>query len=340
MRITGKLFFFFALLGLCVPCVRAENLDRIIATVNGDIILYSELSERIQRAQKANPQLKDVDPAKMPSVERELLQQMIREKLTEQEMKRLKIEATDREVDEGIETVKNEHHISDAQLEELLKKEGQTRAQFRQSIRKELERNRLMDRSFRSKVVITKEQIDARAKSGGVVAAAPEPRESLSSTGSERRRVALIFLPVPEGSGAKESEKVEKQARDILGRIKGGGSFSALAREYSKGPAADEGGDIGFVEADELAPSIAAALKGLRKDDVTGVVKGPNGFYILKMLDVETGKAQAPVQTSRVSGDSVDREKIRKQLFQQEVNRRYEEWVKDLESKAFIKISL
>lgn len=339
MRITGKLFFFFALLGLCVPCVRAENLDRIIATVNGDIILYSELSERIQRAQKANPQLKDVDPAKMPAVERELLQQMIREKLTEQEMKRLKIEATDREVDEAVDTIKKEHRINDAQLEELLKKEGQTRAQFRQSIRKELERSRLLDRSFRSKVVITKEQIDAQVKSGGVVAA-PEPRESLGSTGSERRRVGLIFLPVPEGSGAKESEKIEKQARDILGRIKGGEGFSAMARQYSKGPEADEGGDIGFVEMDELAPPIAAALKGLGKDDVSGVVKGPNGFYILKMLEVEKGKAQAPVQTSRVPGDSVDREKIRKQLFQQEVNRRYEEWVKDLESKAFIKISL
>lgn len=342
MRIIGKLFLFFALSILWASLVHAESLDRIVATVNGDIILYSELTDQIQRVQKINPQLKTDDPAKKSEMEREMLHQMIREKLADQELKRLKLGVTERDVDEAIDSIKKDKRITEAQLEETIKKEGQTKAQFREFIRKEIERGRLMDRAFKSKVLITKEQVDAYAKGRGAeLAPAPAPLVS-SAPVDERHRLGVIFIPVPEDSKAKDSEKAEKTAREIHKRIKGGDSFAAMAKQYSKGPAADQGGDVGFVESDELAPYLAAAIKGLKKNDLADVVKGPNGFYLVMVLDVEKGKApaQARVQAPTAAGDPGDREKIRRQLFQQEVNRKFEEWVRDLESRAFIKISL
>ena len=345
MRITGKLLLFFVLSILCASVVRAESLDRIVATVNGDIILYSELTDRIQAAARVNPQILNIDASKRNVLEKDVLQQMIREKLTEQEVKRLKITVMDREVDEAIDMIKKDNHFTEAQFQDMIKKEGQTPAQFRDGIRKEIERGRLIDRAFRSKTLITKEQVDAYAKNRGAdlpPAQTPAPRPAVSSVSTERHRLGVIFLPVPEDAPAKEWEKSAKLAKDVQKRIQGGEPFSAMAKQYSKGPAADSGGDVGFVESDEIAPFLAAAIKGLKKSDVTDVVKGPNGYYLVKLLDVETGKAQAsaPAPVASAAGEPSDREKIRRQLFQQEVNRKYEEWVRDLESRAYIKMSL
>ncbi len=105
-----------------------------------------------------------------------------------------------------------------------------------------------------------------------------------------------------------------------------------MARQYSKGPAAQEGGDIGYMTAEELAPFIAQGIKGLGKGQTSGLVQGPGGIYILKILDVDHDKLS--------KSDPAMREKVRQHLYQQEVNRKFQEWVHDLESKAFIQISL
>ena len=77
--------------------VRAETLDRIVAVVNGDIILYSELQEQIRLLAKMSPELKMDDPVKRAQIEREVLQQMIRDRLADEEIRRLKIVVTARD---------------------------------------------------------------------------------------------------------------------------------------------------------------------------------------------------------------------------------------------------
>ena len=105
-----------------------------------------------------------------------------------------------------------------------------------------------------------------------------------------------------------------------------------MAKQFSKGPAAKDGGDIGYMASEDLAPFIGQAIKNLKKDEISGLVQGPGGFYILKILDLNTKTVN--------KSDPEMREKVRKNLYEQEVNRKFEEWVHDLESKAFIQISL
>ncbi len=310
----------FVLFCAPLPCVAADStvLDRTVAIVNGEIILYSEILEQEKWMEKFAPDIKLSDPETKAKVEKEILSQMIRQKLTEQEVKRMKINISNAEVDEQLEQVMRENRLSKYQFEATLKESGQTIEKFRDGIKKELERNRLIERMLRSKTVITDAQVDAFLKSdSGLVA------------GEEKIRLGIIFLPVDSAHPAAE---VEKTGLEISEKLKAGGDFRQFARQYSKGPAVQEGGDIGFLSHEELSPGLAGAVKDLKKGEMTGLVKGSNGYYILKVFDIDQQKLS--------KSDPSAREKVRKELYQKELNRKFDEWVRNLESKAFIQISL
>lgn len=309
---------------------QSEVIDRTVATVNGEIILYSELQEQLKLMERVVPNLKDAPPEKRAAIEKEVLQQIIRQRLTDQEAKRLKVSVSNAEVDHAIDTIRQENRFSQAQFDASLKKSGLTMEKLRENIKKELERDRLLERVLRMKTVITDQQVDAYLK--GKPAEEPTvPRES--SSGVQGVRLGVIFLPVK-----KESPKeVEKTGHEILSKIKGGADFGDMASKYSKGPAASEGGDIGLMTPDEIAPHIAGAIKGLSKGQVSGLVRGPEGYYIVKVLGFET-QAQPSLQAG--SPDAGPREKARSELYNKELERKFNEWVQSLEAKAFIQISL
>ncbi|MGA2935784.1 MAG: SurA N-terminal domain-containing protein [Syntrophobacteraceae bacterium] len=299
---------------------RAETVDRIVANVNGEIILYSELRQQIKILEKNMPTLNVADPTKKAQIEREILTQMIRQKLADMEAERLKVTVATSEVDLRVQQILEQNHSTMAQLEVSLKATGQTLDKFRAQIKKDMERERLVERVCNSKVLIGDKQIEAFLSG--------EKGESAST--SQKVHLGLIVLPV--GDKYAKPEDAEKTGREILDKLQGGADFRSLAKQYSKGPAAQDGGDVGYLAGDELAPFIAQGIHNLRKDQVSGLVQGPGGYYIIKIFDIDSKKVS--------KSDAALREKVRRNLYEQEVNRKFEEWVHDLESKAFIQISL
>lgn len=301
---------------------RAEVIDRIVATVNGEIILYSEVQDQMKAMEKVAPDLKTLDAEKKAQVERDILSQLVRQRLTEAEVKRLKITISSGEVDQAIAGMMQDGHYNQSQFEAALRQEGLTLEKLRDNVKKEMERNRLLERVLKMKTVITDAQVDAYVK-------APKTEEA---TGPLKFHLGTILLPVDQKTGnAKEAEKT---GREILEKLKGGADFKDLAAKYSKGPTAAEGGDIGFLGPDELAPFISDAIKNLKGGEISGLVSGPGGYYILKVFEIDRQK----VNINQSNQDQ--REKVRKELFQKEVNRKFDEWVRNLESKAFIQITL
>ncbi len=318
---VSTLTFYMILAGvLSCATARAEMVDRIVANVNGEIILYSELQHQIKVLEKNMPMLDVTDTAKKAQVEHEILNQMIRQKLADIEAERLKVTATTAEVELRLQQILEQSHATLAQLEVNLKANGQTLDKFREQIKKDMERDRLVERVCKSKVVIGDQQVEAflSGESGE------------SATASQMVHLGLIVLPVGDKYG--KPEEAEKTGREILDKLKGGTDFQNLAKQYSQGPAAQEGGDVGYLAGEELAPFIAQGIRNLRKDQVSGLVQGPGGYYIIKIFDIASKKVS--------KSDPALREKVRKTLYDQEVNRKFEEWVHDLESRAFIQISL
>jgi peptidyl-prolyl cis-trans isomerase SurA len=356
MGFKKRLFWWSTGLLLCA-CLAvsgyAETLERTVAIVNGDIILYGDVLEQIKSQQKLHATVNLQNPEEKSRLEREVLQGLIRQRLAEQEVKRMKIVVSKGEVDSALADILRTHGgLTEEQFDTALAREGTNAKQFREKLKKEIERAKLMERAVKSKIVITEAQIDARMNAEPLAPTQPtqvaQPTASTSPTpradAAGKRHLAMIFLPVPNGARADTISQTEKQARKIHGKLKDGGDFAKLAREHSHGPGAADGGDIGYVGADELASEIEKGIHSLSVGAVSEVIKTPSGFYILKILGERDGRAPAtPPQAQAQSPPQAQiqpREAVRRQLFMEELGRKYEEWIREIEKKAFIKITL
>ncbi len=320
-RVSTFTFCIMLVGALSCATARAETVDRIVANVNGEIILYSELQQQIKVMEK-NMQLPEAtDPVNKAKVEREVLTQLIRQKLADMEAERLKVTASNAEVEGRIQQILAQGHGTMAQLEANLKANGQTLDSFRVQVKKDMERQRLVDQVCKSKVLIGDQQVDAFLKGENAGSVLTTPKVHLG----------LIILPFGDKYATKP-EDAAKTGREILEKLKGGADFQSMAKQYSKGSSAQEGGDVGYLGADELAPFIAQGIHNLGKNQVSGLIQGPGGYYIVKLYDF----GGEPVAKS----DPDFREKVRRSLYEKECNRKFEEWVRDLESRAFIQISL
>jgi len=298
--------------------VQAKPLDWIVAVVNDDVILNSELQKRVEGVIKAAEQLRDAPPlGSADTLRKEVLRQMIREKLTAQEVARLKISVSESEVEEALTSIQRSNNVSRQQLEAMLKQEGRSLDQFKKMIRQDLERARLIERVLKSKTVITEDQVQAALS-----------RQVRSP--DEERHLAVIFLAAPSSTEARQT--VRLKAQEILNRIRKGENFADLARAYSQGPGAQDGGDIGTIKAKDLAPGLEQATRDLQPGQVSEVLESANGFYVVKLIDVKRPNAGAV--------DERTKEKVRRELFQVEVNKKYDQWIRDLEAKSFIQIHL
>ncbi|MGC9194947.1 MAG: SurA N-terminal domain-containing protein [Syntrophobacteraceae bacterium] len=299
---------------------RAEVVDRIVANVDGQIILYSDLQNQIGVLKKRMPSLDMSDPQKKTQIEHAVLQQMIDEKLADLEAKKLKINVSDSDVDKRLDQLLQMNHMTMEQLKKKLEANGDSLKNMRKEIKQTIARQELMQQVLKSKVIITDQEVDAYMGS----------QKGQETTTSKGVHLALIVLPF---GGANPAQAVAKKTGlELVKKLQGGADFKAMAIKYSKGPAAQDGGDVGFMAQEDVAPFIAKAIEGLKKGQVSNLAQGPNGYYIVKILDVG--------QNHTTMASSASREQVRQMLYEQAMRRMYQEWLKKLESKAFIHITL
>lgn len=305
------------------PARSAEIVDRIVAVVNGEIITLSELeraSKSFYRTIKAQAMRTGKELPPLAELRRHVLDALIDKKLTEQEAERLKITVSDQDVDNSINRLLDDKGITMLQLIEGLKRDGKTIDELREEIRENIQRSRLLTREVKSKIVITDEEIK-------------EFYQKYINKFSEKDKwhLRVILLPLSRDSSEQEKEKTMKLARKIKADLDKGASFAALAHQYSRGPGADEGGDLGYLHPGDLDPALGKFVSALPAGGITPPIETDDGIYIFMVEDIQSGESK-----------SLDEAKnyIRHLLYQQEVNKRYDEWLKELKARSYIKINL
>ncbi len=301
------------------PQAPAEICDRIVAMVDDDLVTLYELNKRIRQITGMDPQeLERRDKEKFIETRRKVLDYLIDEKITQKKIKELGIEVTDKEVDQAIEKIKKDNHLTQEGLIAALKAQGMTYLEYRNKVKTDLERMQLINYEVKSKIIIKDEQVRRYYK---------EHQDQFKVKGS--LRLAMIFLPANSGGKTGAKDKLEKTVQAIYARLKRGEDFGALARQYSKGPGASSGGDIGEFDLNQLDPLIKEAIQNLKQGQVSQPIYRPNGVQIIKIVRRYKGSVRPFEEVKDAIYDI---------LYRQEVNKRYYAWIKDLRSKAFIKI--
>lgn len=163
LQVVFFLAVFVSVIGQSFP-LSAEVVDRIVAVVNDELITYSMLNETFKPYEK-RIKAQNFPFAKEMEVRFEfrerVINQMIDEKITEQEVRRLGIKISRDEVDAAIERTKSMNSVNDEQLREMLAGDGMTMAAYRKSIRTQLMQTRLIQYEVKSKIIVTKEDIES-----------------------------------------------------------------------------------------------------------------------------------------------------------------------------------
>lgn len=320
-RAAAALLLLTALAGQTAMAAAQETevVDRVVAVVNNDIILLSDLEEKLapyaKKVQAAGYSA-EKEREMLYKVRSEILDSLIDQKLTDQEVKKYGIEIGENQIDRTIERVKEANFYTDEELREGLRKEGLTLEDYRERIREQLLRTELVNRQVKSKIVITEEDVRNYYETNADV------------YGEEKKyHLRNIIMQVPEYATAQEKSTIEGKMASVLAQLKSGKPFAEAAREYSEA-LADEGGDIGNFSLDALAPEIREAVRTLSPGEFTGVMETDLGFQIFYLEEIleAGGRPLAEVE-----------EEIQEKLYQEAVNKAFRTWLEDLRKQSHIK---
>jgi peptidyl-prolyl cis-trans isomerase SurA len=296
-----------AMLVLVAGVGRAEVVNRIVATVDGDPITQRELDRYSAERQQLDLGSK------------ELLESLITDKLLQKEATSAGIVVKDEDIDAYIQQVKDRNHLDDARFEQAITAQGLTIPQYRDKIRGEIQKSMLVNREVRGRVIVSDEEVDRYYQE--------HLGDYASGDGMVVRDIMIRVEPLDDAS---EVAAKREKADALRKRIVGGEKFEKVAAEASEGPGKDNGGLLGTFKTGELAPELERAVSGLKAGQVTEVVRTSAGFHILKIDSVATG-GHRPLTDVQ--------DEIREKLYGQDLQKRFDDWLsKDLRDKHAVQV--
>lgn len=318
-----RLFFWVFLMGVLVPAAAmSEVVDRIVAVVNDDIITLSELDRSFQPYQKRiDAAYKGPDKDKViADGHSKILGRMIDNRLIEQRSKKAGIVIKDDEVMDTIKDLLGRKSIPMAEFTKTLEQEGSTLEAYRQDMKEQMTRMRLLRRELKTKTLVSDEEIGEYYV-----------KHRQEYEGKEAVRIKQILILLPQNASRAMKIKLNADAEMIRKRVVDGESFDMLAAQFSQGPSAATGGDVGFLDKGTMLPEVDDRAFRLSKDEISEVIVSPVGFHIIKVLD-RRGAGIKPID--------VVREEIKAKLEEEKMEKKYEEWIVDLRKKSHIEIKL
>lgn len=295
----------------------AALVDRVVAVVNEDIILESELD------QVALPTFREpVDPdsaegkRKLQQHRKRMLDQMVEKQLVQQQGKELKIHVSADEVTKAIEEVKKNNGLDDATFTEALKQQGFSMESYRKQLRQELMALKVINQTVRSRVTVADDEVRAQYAQTARQASGDEQQVHLKQ----------VLVPVPRGAGAQVLEERRRVAVKVVEDARGGQAMDELAR--GKGL---EGGDLGWLARGDLPQELREVVVAMDNGDVRGPIQTERGFHVLQLVDKKEG-AVKPFEEVK--------EQLRRQIYDQQVEKGIQSWTKELRRRAHVEIRL
>ena len=250
------------------------EIDRIVAVVNDDVIVHSEMQTRLRTV------IGQLEKAGVPAppkdvLEKQVLEQLILDRLQMQIGTVTGIRIDDDSLNRQIADIATQNNLNLREFRDILERDGYDFAAFREEIRGELIKGRVQQRQVQDRVQITDRDIDNYLAT----------REKQGRNNPEYR-IGHILIAVPDGASPEELAEARDEAEDIIARLNAGANFGRTAAAESKGRQALEGGDLGWRKAEELPTLFENVVPKLDKGELSNVIRSSSGFHIIKLLDV------------------------------------------------------
>lgn len=309
---TNMMVFLFVIIVFGSFRAAAEEIvDRIVAIVDTDIITQIQLDRSLA------PYLEQIESAgyteaqkaqAVKTITQKVLDTLIEGSLTRQEADRYNITVSDEQVDDAIERVKKSKGLSDEAFNAALENEGYSFEEYRENIRKQILRVLLVNHAVKSKVIITKAEVEKYYN---------EKKDEYAGVKKYHLRNILM----------EDKAQMDK----IIQLLDENKDFAELAKQYSTAPNASDGGELGLFELGSFPESIKDSVSKLSKGEHTDVISTARGVQIFYLQDIVMDGGKTLEQAY---------DEIHGLLYDQEVEQKFGTWLKALKEKAHIKIMI
>ena len=301
---------------------RAELVDRVAAVVNNEVIALSEVEQRalplLARAEVKDPKER---AAVRQQILKQALDQLVGEKLMEQQLREQRLDVTDQEIDATMESVKQEQHLSAEQLEQALREQGMSMSSYREMLKKTLARRKLVAQQVRPKVKISDEDVKAEYA-----------RWAKQESADPEVHARHILIQVPAGATAEVVEKARQKALALAQEARQPGvDFADLAKRKSEGPSREDGGDLGFFRRGLMVPEFDQVAFGLKDGQVGEPIRTKFGWHVIK---VEERRAVGVKTFEQM------KEELRDRMLMGQLEKYTEDYVQELRQAASVEIKL
>ncbi|MGZ8410411.1 MAG: peptidylprolyl isomerase [Hyphomicrobium sp.] len=267
-----------AVLSVCIVmghgsrAVAQESLG-IAAVVNDDVISVHDLAMRVALLLATTGQQNT--PENRQRAAPHVLRMLIDEKLKVQEAKRLNIQVTRAEVDRALGEISRQIGVSPQDLPRLLASGGVSISTLMEQVEAEIAWVKAVSQQAEARGTVSDEDVDA------------EIQRIEERAGRPEFRIAEIFLPLDD---SRPEAEIEALGRRIMDQLRQGAAFPVLARNYSAAASAAMGGDLGWLDLEQLPPELQASVSNLTPGEVVGPIKTLTGYHIVLMIDRRTAQ--------------------------------------------------
>jgi parvulin-like peptidyl-prolyl isomerase len=290
--------------------LHAEVIEQVLVKVNGDIVTKSDF-ERLQlELLRQRPELQNVTPDS-PELQKavaestpQLILSAVDELLLVQRGRELGYVMTDEQFKGVLDNIKKDNNIdTDEKFNEALKQEGMTLVDLRRQLEKNMLETRVQQNEVLAKISVTEDEAHAYY----------DAHKNEFTTPSEiMLREILVTVPTTDrGVNVAQDDAAKAKAEDLRHRVLAGEPFARLAGELSDAPSKSNGGLIGPIKSDELAPALQTMLAKIKVGDVSDVIRTQRGYQLLLLESRTEVKVKTFDEARQDISDRIAEEKRR-----------------------------
>jgi peptidyl-prolyl cis-trans isomerase SurA len=277
MKIMNSIKTLASILLLCVPLFagaapQEQMLDRVIAVVDEDVVLLSQLEEEMNVIKQRLRDKKIKIPADA-ELRKQVLDHLILQTLQLSEAKNRGITIDDLMLNEAVRRLANQKKMTLEQYKRHLESQGTDYRKFREDLRNEIAITRLAQMAVSGRAVVTEQEID----------------DYLANMHGQDQNieylVSHIQISIPEAAGPEAIQAAQAEANEVHKKLENGTDFSQMAIAHSDGRQALDGGELGWLKLSQMPADFVKHISALRINQFSKPFRTPQGFHILLLRD-------------------------------------------------------
>jgi peptidyl-prolyl cis-trans isomerase C len=272
-----------------------------VAVINGVVITQAHFDKELKvHLERVSRQGKQISEEQITALKKDVLDGLIEREVLYQESQKAGIKIDEQKVNDQMAGIRK-RFPKEEEFKKALASMGLTEEEVRTQIQRGLSIRGLIDQKVANKIVVTDEETKAYYDGNPQFFKQPE-----------QVKASHILIKVEPTADDATKAAARKKIEDIRKKLTDGGDFAELAKEYSEGPSAPKGGDLGYFRRGQMVKAFDDTAFSMKINEVSGLVETRFGYHLIKVYDKKPEQTLAYAEVKDKIAQRLKQEKIEK----------------------------